>query len=182
MNFVTKDVFLATKNISSLIFVTKSTFCCSLWRQTIIFMHSHCWLWVFSFLKFYEPPNLVSAIHWVWAKQAKCQNQFHFLYYIIAFQFWITSIKDGSFSPAPEDPINQNDLFWQSLNLCRLSSTSYLQHESPKSKHISVSGCPSCFSMLWSQITHCSTLQKSLLFSTVKPSKKVLETVEESIS
>ena len=29
MNFITKDVFLAMKNISSLIFVTKSTFCCS---------------------------------------------------------------------------------------------------------------------------------------------------------
>ena len=29
MNFVTKAVFLATKNISSLIFVTKNTFCCS---------------------------------------------------------------------------------------------------------------------------------------------------------
>ena len=29
MNFVTKAIFLATKNISSLIFVTKNTFCCS---------------------------------------------------------------------------------------------------------------------------------------------------------
>ena len=29
MNFVTKAVFLATKNISSLIFVTKNIFCCS---------------------------------------------------------------------------------------------------------------------------------------------------------
>ena len=29
MNFVTKAVFLAMKNISSLIFVTKNIFCCS---------------------------------------------------------------------------------------------------------------------------------------------------------
>ena len=31
MNFVTKAVFLSTKNISLLIFVTKNTFCCSDW-------------------------------------------------------------------------------------------------------------------------------------------------------